>query len=155
MTDDLNEAFQNNDGDQIVPRMFASRRAVRIMSCCLATGLALGASGAGAVGFVNNRTQWDNLTAEARIGYVQALNDSLNYSFVDDTLVNALAKRGRTQCLIDQNLTASMLVDLINTAYQDEQSQLLPPSAVYVLRITSICRDYINRSRQEFGLGPQ
>ena len=31
------------------------------------------------------------LTAEAKAAYVQGLNDSLNYVFVDDTLVNALA----------------------------------------------------------------
>ena len=108
-----------------------------------------------ALGFVNNRADWLALTPEARIGYVQGLNESLNYTFVDDTLVDALAKRGRTQCLIQRKVSASRLAELITVAYRSEQNAGLAPSAIYVLRITELCRDDINRARQEFGLGPQ
>jgi hypothetical protein len=120
----------------------------------LTTLLAGAATAAGAVGFVNNRAEWLALTAEARAGYVQGLNDSLNYTFVDDTLVNALAKRGRTQCLVQRKISAAQLADLITAGYRNDQYVGLAPSAVYILRITELCRDEINRVRQEYGLGP-
>lgn len=112
------------------------------------------ATTAHALGFVNNRSEWTALSREARVGYVEGLNDSLNYTFVDDTLVNALAKRGRTQCLVERGITAARLAELITIAYRSEQNANLAPAALYVLRITDICRDTINRARQDFGLGP-
>lgn len=128
---------------------------IRQVGSIAAMVLTVWAGTAHALGYVNNRDQWQALTPEARIGYVQGLNDSLNYSFVDDTLVNALAKRGRTQCLIERQLTSAKLVELIDIAYRAEQNRNLAPAALYIIRITEICRDAINRSRQEFGLGPQ
>ena len=111
--------------------------------------------GAMAAGYVNERAGWQALTPEARIGYVQGLNDSLNYTFVDDTLVAALAKRGRTMCLAAQKTTAAQLSELITIAYRSPQNAGLAPSAIYILRMGDICRDQINRARQDFGLGPQ
>ncbi len=111
-------------------------------------------SSAGASGYVNNANGWAALTPEARIGFVQGLNDSLNYTFLDDTLVNALAKRGRTTCLAEQKITASRLSELITIAYRAPQNTNLAPPAVYILKMSDICRDYINRARQDFGLGP-
>ena len=110
---------------------------------------------AAAAGYVNERAAWQALTPEARIGYVQGLNDSLNYTFLDDTLVNALAKRGRTACLAGQKTTAAQLAELITIAYRSQANAMLAPSALYILRMGDICRDYINRARQDFGLGPQ
>lgn len=109
---------------------------------------------AGALGFVNDKAAWQALTPEARIGYVQGLNDSLNYTFVDDTLVAALAKRGRTICLAQQKTTAAQLSELITIAYRSPQNAQFAPAALYILRMGEICRDQINRARQEFGLGP-
>jgi hypothetical protein len=107
-----------------------------------------------AIGFVNNRAEWQALTQEAKIGYVQALNDSLNYIFVDDNLVDALAKRGRTVCLIEKRMTAAMLVTYMNMHYQSDKMAQLSPTAVYIVKVTDMCRDYINSVRQEYGLGP-
>ena len=129
---------------------------VRLAVTATAFAAALGAGGAAhAAGYVNDRAGWQALTPEARIGYVQGLNDSLNYTFLDDTLVNALAKRGRTACLAGQKTTAAQLSELITIAYRSPQNALLAPSALYILRMGDICRDYINRARQDFGLGPQ
>lgn len=105
-------------------------------------------------GYVNDRAGWQALTPEARLGYVQGLNDSLNYTFLDDTLVNALSKRGRTACLVAQKTTSAKLSELITIAYRSEQNAFVAPSAIYILRMTDICREHINRARQEFGLGP-
>jgi hypothetical protein len=121
-------------------------------TAALACGLAMPAS---AQGFVNTRAGWLALTPEAKAAYVQALNDSLNYYFVDDSLVEALAKRGRTRCLIEQGATAAMLAAQITTAYDEPQFNTASPVAVYILKIGDLCRPYINRERQEFGLSPQ
>jgi hypothetical protein len=136
------------------------KRRMPPLHACL--GLALGIAGAmalplpaAAAGYVNDKTGWQALTPEARIGYVQGLNDSLNYTFLDDTLVNALAKRGRTACLAGQKTTAAQVSELITIAYRAPQNAPLAPSALYIMRMGDICRDYINRARQDFGLGPQ
>ncbi|MFC3101957.1 hypothetical protein [Altererythrobacter lauratis] len=110
---------------------------------------------AAAEGFVNTRGGWMALTAEAKAAYVQGLNDSLNFFYVDDTLVEALAKRGRTRCLVEQRVTAAALSAIITNAYNEPQFARSSPVAVYVLKIGELCRPYINRERQEFGLGPQ
>lgn len=125
-----------------------------LVSLGLAGALALPLP-ASAAGYVNDKAAWQALTPEARIGYVQGLNDSLNYTFLDDTLVNALAKRGRTACLAGQKTTAAQLSELITIAYRSPQNAALAPSALYIMRMGDICRDYINRARQDFGLGPQ
>lgn len=108
-----------------------------------------------AEGFVNTRAGWLSLTPEAKAAYVQGLNDSLNYFFVDDSLIEALAKRGRTICLIEQRATAAGLAAQITAAYDQPQYATASPVAVYVLKIGELCRPYINRERQEFGLAPQ
>lgn len=118
------------------------------LALCLATP-------AGAEGFVNTRGGWQSLTPEARAAYVQGLNDSLNYFFADDTLVEALAKRGRTRCLIEQGATAAGLAAQISAAYEEPQFFNSAPVAVYILKIGELCRPYINRERLEYGLVPQ
>lgn len=105
-------------------------------------------------GYVNDRRGWQALTAEARSGYVQALNDSLNYVFADDTLPNALAKRGRHQCLAAQKTTAAQLADRITMAYRDDRFAAIAPTAVYIIKMQEVCRSYINDERESFGLGP-
>jgi hypothetical protein len=108
-----------------------------------------------AEGFVNTRAGWLALTTEAKAAYVQGMNDSLNYTFVDDSLAEGLAKRGRTQCLIEQRITAAALAAQITAAYEEPQFNRFSPVAVYILKIGELCRPYINRERAEFGLGPQ
>lgn len=126
----------------------------RILPLAAAFALAL-PSPAAAEGFVNTRAGWLNLTPEAKAAYVQGLNDSLNFFYVDDSLTEALAKRGRTRCLIEQRVTAAILAAQITAAYNEERYERFSPVAVYVLQIGELCRPYINRERQEFGLGPQ
>ncbi len=133
---------------------------MRIRSALTALGafaafLAFLATPAAAEGFVNTRGGWLALTPEAKAAYVQGLNDSLNYYFVDDSLTEALAKRGRTRCLIEQRVTAAILAAQITAAYEDERFARFSPVAVYILKIGELCRPYINRERQEYGLGPQ
>lgn len=133
------------------------RLLARALHAFMACGMVAGAMSAGhaqAAGFVSNRAGWTALSPEARIGYVQALNDSLNYTFLDDTLVKALSKRGRTQCLIDKKTNASQLAEIITIAYRSDANANIAPPALYILKMTDICRDYINRERQGFGLGP-
>lgn len=127
-------------------------RGIAALLCAAVAGLP---GTVNAAGYVNDRAGWQALTPEARIGYVQGLNDSLNYTFVDDTLVAALNKRGRTACLAAQRTTAAQLSELITIAYRSQQNAVLASSAIYILKMSDICREQINRARQEFGLGPQ
>lgn len=103
-------------------------------------------------GYVNDRRGWLALTPEARAGYVQGLNDSLNYIFSDDTLPNALAKKARSKCLSAERTTSAILADRITTAYKDERLAALAPTAMYIIRMQETCRSYINTERAGFGL---
>ncbi|MFC3173988.1 hypothetical protein ACFOD9_06990 [Novosphingobium bradum] len=128
---------------------------IRPLAIAAAFGAALlGAAPAQAAGFVNSRAEWMALSLEARGAYVQGLNDSLNYVFVDDSLINALAKAGRTKCLIERRITAAALVEGIDSDYRQEQFAGLAPAAIYILRMQEICRFHINQKRAEMGLGP-
>lgn len=104
-------------------------------------------------GYVNTGGQWLALTPEQRAGYVQGLNDSLNFVFSDDSLVNALAKQGRTKCLAAQKTTSAILADRITTAYRDPRFARLAPTGVYIVKMQEVCRAYINDERARFGLG--
>ena len=121
----------------------------------LGIAMIFGPATAYALGFVNNRAQWQSLSPEARLGYVEALNDSLNTTFVDDTLVNALGKKGRTECLVSGKITATKLSELMSIAYHNDRMANFSPSAVYIIKMSDICGEYINRIRQDYGLGPQ
>lgn len=131
------------------------KKTVLVLLGLLASLAATAPTTAAAAGFVNDRTAWLGLTLEAKLGYIQALNDSVNYIYADDTLADALAKRGRTQCLIAQKATAAILADRLTMAYKDERVAKLPPSAVFIMTMTDVCKAYINQARLEFGLGPQ
>lgn len=109
---------------------------------------------AGAAGFVNDRRGWSSMTPDTRAAYVQGLNDSLNYIFADDTLAEALAKQGRTKCLAELKLSAANLAERMSFFYQNPNNGAYAPTAVYILKMSEICKVYIDRERAAFGLGP-
>lgn len=121
---------------------------------CLALAAVAASGAASAAGYVNNRAGWYALTKEAKIGYAQGMNDSLNYVFTDDTLSEALIKRGRTLCLVEQKTTAAGLADQITATYKDDRFANVAPTALYILRMAEVCKKNINAVRLEYGLGP-
>lgn len=130
------------------------------MKAIVSTGLKLAALAAVLVpaavqaGYVNNRAQWLALTPEARAGYVQGMADSLNYMYADDSLSTALAKRARNRCLSEQRTTAAILADRITTGYKDERLAGLAPPAMFFIKMSEVCKSYINQERISFGLAP-
>lgn len=127
----------------------------RIAGMAFCSALLVPFAAAKADGYVDTRAGWMRMPVEAQAAYVQGLNDGLNYHFSDDSLENAIAKRGRTTCLREQNVTAAVLARTITEAYAQEQYQSLAPVAVYIIRVGEICRPYINTERRAFGLSPQ
>lgn len=127
-------------------------RAILLSALALSAACLPGA--ANAAGYVNNRAGWYALTKEAKIGYAQGLNDSINYVFTDDTLSEALIKRGRTVCLVEQKTTAAGLADQITGTYKDDRFANVAPTAIYILRMAEVCKTSINAVRLEYGLGP-
>ena len=115
------------------------------------------ASPAVAIGFVNNGAQWLALSPEEKFSYVRGLNDSANFVFVDDSLDAAIAKTGRTKCLVEKQMTTAILADMLTTAYDKEGERYgqLAPLVVYLARLGEFCRDVIVRERAGFGLPPR
>lgn len=132
--------------------MRISRVPAMILSLCLA---ASAAAPAHAAGYINEKNGWLALSPEAKGAYVQGINDSLNYVFVDDSVVDALAKKGRTECLVALQTNSSLLADRITQAYtKDPQMAGYAPTAVYIIKMGELCRSYINKERAGLGLGP-
>jgi hypothetical protein len=129
------------------------RTTLRSRLAMSALAAALFAQPALSAGYVNNRANWQSLSSEAKIA--QAINDSLNYVFADDSLAEALGKQGRITCLIANKITAAQLADRISDTYKDDRYEALAPSAVYIIRMTQECRQFINKARMDFGLAPQ
>jgi len=130
------------------PKRFRSTIAALCLFACVAAPVQ-------ANGYINNKSGWMALSAESKAAYVQGLNDSLNYVFVDDSLVDALAKKGRTECLVALQTNSSLLADRITQAYTDERFAAYAPTAIYIIKMGETCRPYINKERAAFGLGPQ
>ena len=143
---------RNQKPTSMVTKHMNTIRAALLAS--LAIAAAATGSSATAAGYVNNRAGWYALTKEAKIGYAQGLNDSLNYVFTDDTLAEALIKRGRTLCLVEQKTTAAGLADQITSTYKDDRFANVAPTAIYILRMAEVCKTNINSVRLEYGLGP-
>ncbi len=115
------------------------------------------ATAANAAGFVNTGEAWLRLPPEARMAYVQGLNDGANFIFINDDLATAIVKLSRTRCLSDQGTTAAVLADRITTAYTNEAALFAnrSPMIVYITKMGEYCRDIINQERGRYGLPPQ
>ena len=71
------------------------------------------------------------------------------------TLANAMAKKGRTECLVALQTSSSLLADRITYAYTKDKGMAgYAPTAVYIIKMGELCRPYINRERAAYGLGP-
>ena len=117
--------------------------------------LAMAASSAAmAAGYVNDRKQWLSMKPEARAAYAQGMNDSQNFIYADDTLAEAMVKRGRTKCLLELKTGADTLAENITFMYKNNDYMNLPPSAMYIITMAKICKVYIDLERAAFGLGP-
>jgi len=129
----------------------------RILTLGLAALAALpGGPAMAAAGYVNNADQWNRLTPADKAAYVQGLNDTANFVFVNDDLATGLVKAARTRCLIQTKMAPNMLSDVITTAYAKNPAlHSQPPMIVYVARLAEICRPIINEERVRIGLPPQ
>lgn len=126
----------------------------RYISALASLAVLVGTSPASASGFINDGQAWAKLTASEKSAYVIGLSDSINYVFVDDTLVNALAKRGRTRCLMERKITPDAIVNKIDLGYRDDKLAGFPPPVIYILKLGEVCKFFVDQERLTFGLGP-
>jgi len=108
-----------------------------------------------ASGFVNDGPSWLKMPPGAQAAYIQGVNDSSNFVYVNDDLATATVKLARTRCLIEQKITATMLASQITATYNANRSSTnQPPLAIYVLLMSGNCKNYINQERGRMGLPP-
>jgi hypothetical protein len=121
----------------------------------MALGLGTANAALAAAGYVNNAEQWSRLAPAERAAYVQGVNDTSNFVYLNDDLATGIIKAARTRCLIQTKMAPNLLSDVITTAY-DKTPQLRsqPPMVVYLSRLNEICRPVINEERARFGLPP-
>ena len=129
----------------------------RILALGLACLAALpGGAALASAGYINNADQWNRLSPAEKAAYVQGLNDTANFVFVNDDLATGLVKAARTRCLIQTKMAPNMLSDVITAAYAKTPAlHSQPPMIVYVARLAEICRPIINEERVRIGLPPQ
>ncbi len=106
-----------------------------------------------ASGYVNNGDGWLVMPPQAKAAYIQGLNDTINFVYVNDDLDTAIVKVARTRCLIETKTTPVILSDMITTAYTKNPGlKVQPPIVVYVSRMADICKSIINQERTRMGL---
>ncbi|MEP6867690.1 MAG: hypothetical protein ABJA20_04175 [Novosphingobium sp.] len=116
-------------------------------------GLAAISGAALADGYINSGDSWLAMTPEAKMAYVQGVNDTSNFIYVNDDLATAIVKVARTRCLIESKTTPNILADIITNAYTKQPAlKVRPPMLIYVLRMGEICRPIINQERTRMGL---
>ena len=121
----------------------------------IVAALAASATGAEARGFLNTANNWEAMPAEARAAYVQGLNDSANFIFINDDLATAVLKVARTRCLIEHKTTAASLADALTNLYvNNRQFANQPPIVVYVAFMGATCKGIINQERERLELPP-
>jgi hypothetical protein len=113
------------------------------------------ATGVEARGFLNTANNWEAMPADARSAYVQGLNDSANFIFINDDLATAVLKVARTRCLIEHKTTAASLANSLTNLYvNNRQFANQPPIVVYVAFMGATCKGIINEERQRLELPP-
>jgi len=133
-----------------------SRNTLRALAAAASLGLAAASGEAdAAAGYVNNAEQWQKLSPAEKAAYVQGLNDTANYVFLNDDLATGLVKAARTRCLIQTKMLPNFLSDVITSAYDKTPAlRNQPPMIVYISRLAEICKPIINDERTRIGLPP-
>lgn len=117
-----------------------------------AAGLAVLAAPAAQAAYRSDYASWSKLNDREKQAYVEGLNDG---SGVVDTgqaanVVQGALVRGRAACLNKNQVSARMLVALIDTQYQNDPSARdLPPMTIYLRETYRICRQEIETSIDE------
>jgi hypothetical protein len=99
--------------------------------------------------FLTNYAGWSKLTTSEKLAYVRGLNDA---SSVVDTgeaanPVQGAIVQGRMTCLARDQVTDRMLVALIDTRYQSDQSSHgVPPMSLFASETYRICREDIDKA---------
>lgn len=107
-------------------------------------------------GYINDGDTWLKLTPVERAAYIQGVNDTANFTFINDDAGTLVLKYARTRCMIDMKMTPNILADVVTTAYtKSPELKSQPPYFVYVTRLQDICRNTINQERLRLGLPTQ
>ena len=96
-----------------------------------------------------NYASWAKLSTREKLADVEGLNDGSGVVDTGDAAnpVQGAMVRGRTACLNRDKVTATMLVSLIDTQYQNDPSARdLPPMTIYLRETYRICQQDIQAS---------
>lgn len=127
----------------------------RLYRLALVGALAGAATGTHARGFLNSENNWEAMPPDARAAYVQGLNDSANFIFINDDLATAVLKLARTRCLIEHKTSAATLAAAITSVYVNNRGFAnQPPIVAYVAYMGQSCKTIINEERQRLELPP-
>ena len=89
-------------------------------------------------GFIDNKTLWDQMSNLQKTGYVQGVFDFFTQTRSDNEELNSL-KEQRLQCLVDMDMTAQGVVDLVDTMYQNDISIWKHPPFIALINGLTKC----------------
>ena len=89
-------------------------------------------------GFVKNRSGWEELTSDAKSGYVMGAYDWL--SQVAPVENNLLIEK----CLLDKDFNSSDMIEIVNTFYSDRSKWEAPPFQALLLGLRKVCSKYLS-----------
>ena len=93
----------------------------------LILSLSLGLTTAAQAGFINNKTSWDDLPMQMKLGYAMGRFDDLVMGQYNDTSVEQNRRIQLGECASRLNLTSSDMVAIIDKEYEDLSSWQWPP----------------------------
>ena len=105
----------------------------------LTISLIFGATAVSA-GFMNTKTEWDDLSNQAKQGYAMgAYDEHISLSTTDDNATIKM-KIHRQECVRKIGFDSNDMVELINTVYRNDVSKWkLAPNTVMIQGLYELC----------------
>lgn len=107
-------------------------------------------------GFIDNYSLWRGYSERDQMSYLIGALDSWSQPTGPEDEAWRVARRtGVSNCMLEQNITVAMLLEIVNGHYKDFKADWrISPSSVLVEELQGICLLEINKARKAGGLEP-
>ena len=101
-------------------------------------------------GFMNKKSDWDQLDAFSKDGYVMGVFDQVETQYTDLDMLNKYSTDLRN-CVFDLELLSTHLVEIVENEYRELSNWDKPPKVVLSMGLRKVCLVHMNRARATRG----
>jgi len=117
---------------------------------CAALCLGISSTPLPAMCYLCDRSDWNSSNQLTKTGFVMGAIAQLTVNFVGQEAVNAY-NNDLVACVVDLDLNAKDLVDIVDQKYLDLEQWEHPPHIAFSQGLREVCLAHMNRARAERG----